>query len=92
MLQQNQIDAVSTDDTILAGLVAQDPFTAHGRRPDRRRALRHGDAQGREDFVRFVNAVIQRMRTDGTWTATYNRWLADLLGRAAAPPAATYRD
>jgi polar amino acid transport system substrate-binding protein len=32
------------------------------------------------------------MRTDGTWTATYNRWLADLLGPAPAPPAAKYRD
>ncbi len=92
MLQQNQIDAVSTDDTILAGLVAQDPFTHMVGDPIDAEPYGMAMPKGREDFVRFVNAVIQRMRTDGTWTATYNRWLADLLGRAPAPPAATYRD
>ena len=92
MLQQNQVDAISTDDTILAGLSAQDPFTEV--RGGQIGAEPYGMAmpKGNEDFVRFVNAVIQRMRTDGTWKATYNRWLADLLGPAPTPPAATYRD
>lgn len=92
MLQQNQVDAVSTDDTILGGLAAQDPFTEMV--GDSIGAEPYGMAmpKGQTDFVRFVNAVIQRMRTDGTWTATYNRWLADLLGPAPAPPAAKYRD
>jgi polar amino acid transport system substrate-binding protein len=92
MLQQNQVDAISTDNTILGGLAAQDPFTkvvgaSLGDEP-------YGMAmpKGNEDFVRFVNAVIQRMRTDGTWKATYDHWLAKLLGPAPAPPVAKYRD
>jgi polar amino acid transport system substrate-binding protein len=93
MLQQNQIDAISTDDTILAGLAAQDPFTeVVGGEPIDDEPYGMAIAKGRTDFVRFVNAVLERMRTDGTWTATYNRWLADLLGPAPAPPAAKYRD
>jgi polar amino acid transport system substrate-binding protein len=92
MLQQNQVDAISTDDTILGGLSAQDPFTKVVGAPIGAEPYGMAMPKGNEDFVRFVNAVIQRMRTDGTWRATYDRWLADLLGRAPTPPAATYRD
>jgi polar amino acid transport system substrate-binding protein len=92
MLQQNQIDAVSTDDVILAGLSAQDPFTEMVGTPIDAEPYGMAMPKGEDDFVRFVNAVIQKMRTDGTWTATYNKWLDDLLGPAPAPPAATYRD
>ena len=38
------------------------------------------------DFVRFVNAVLAEMRSDGEWTAIYNRWLAEPLGPAPARP------
>jgi polar amino acid transport system substrate-binding protein len=92
MLQQNQIEAISTDDTILAGLSAQDPFTEVVGAPIDDEPYGMAVAKGRTDFVRFVNAVLARMRTDGTWAAAYNRWLADLLGPAPAPPAAKYRD
>jgi polar amino acid transport system substrate-binding protein len=91
MLQQNQVDAISTDDTILAGLSAQDPFTEVVGAPIDAEPYGMAIAKGHTDFVRFVNAVIERMRTDGTWAATYNRWLSDLLGPAPAPPPAKYR-
>jgi polar amino acid transport system substrate-binding protein len=92
MLQQNQVDAISTDDTILAGLAAQDPFTELVGEPIDDEPYGMAMPKGQTDFVRFVNAVIQRMRTDGTWTAIYERWLADLLDAPPAPPAAKYRD
>jgi len=89
MLQQGQVDAVSTDDTILAGLAAQDPNTevVGPRFSDEPYGI--GIAKGRDDLVRFVNAVLDRMRADGTWTAIYQRWLAE-LGPPPAPPAARY--
>jgi polar amino acid transport system substrate-binding protein len=43
------------------------------------------------ELVRFVNGVLERLRADGTWTRSYNRWLSR-LGPAPAPPAAVYRD
>ncbi len=92
MLQQNQVDAVSTDDTILAGLRAQDPFTTllDGSLSEEP----YGMAMSKDapEFTRFVNAVLERLRTSGEWTRIYNRWLADLLGPAPAPPSASYRD
>ena len=30
------------------------------------------------------------MRSDGEWTAIYNRWLAEPLGPAPSPPKAVY--
>jgi polar amino acid transport system substrate-binding protein len=91
MLQQNQVEAISTDDTILAGLAKQDPFTKV--LPAAITEEPYGMAMQKEqtDFVQFVNAVLERMRSDGTWTRVYTQWLAGLLGTAATPPVAEYR-
>jgi polar amino acid transport system substrate-binding protein len=90
MLQQGQVDAFSTDDAILVGMAAQDPNTevVGPRFTDEPYGI--AVAKGREDLVRFVNAVLERMRADGTWTALYRRWLTK-LGPAPAPPVARYR-
>lgn len=93
MLQQNQVEAVSTDDTILAGFTAQDPFTRI--LPEVLGAEPYGIGVNKEqtDLVRFVNAVLQQMRDDGSWAQLYGTWVAQLLNRPVpAPPAARYRD
>ncbi|MDQ1399666.1 MAG: polar amino acid transport system substrate-binding protein [Acidimicrobiaceae bacterium] len=89
-LQSGTIDAVSTDDTILAGLKAQDPHTQIV--GDKFTQEPYGMAMKLDhpEFVRFVNSVLERIRADGTWTAIWNRWLAP--APAPAPPTATYRD
>ena len=91
MLQQDQVAAVSTDDSILAGLAAQDPNTAvvGPRFSDEPYGI--GINRDATDLVRFVNAVLARMRADGSWTRLYNRWLT-ALGPAPQPPVARYRD
>ncbi|PRY34802.1 glutamate ABC transporter substrate-binding protein [Umezawaea tangerina] len=91
MLQQGQVDAVSTDDTILAGLAAQDPYTEMVGPKFTQEPYGMGIPKADEDFVRFVNAVLERLRTDGTWTTIHQRWLGS-LDQAAQPPAAKYRD
>jgi polar amino acid transport system substrate-binding protein len=91
MLQQGEVDAISTDDAVLAGMVAQDPYTevVGPRFTDEPYGV--GVPQTNEDMVRFVNAVLDRMRADGTWSASYRRWLGAALGPAQPPPA-RYRD
>jgi polar amino acid transport system substrate-binding protein len=91
LLQQNQVDAISTDDAVLAGMVAQDPYTevVGPRLTDEPYGI--AVQRNAEDFVRFVNAVLERMRADGTWAASYQRWLAGPLGPSDPPPA-RYRD
>lgn len=93
LLQQNQVDAVSTDDTILAGLAAQDPSVeVPPQEPIAEEPYAIGVQQGQTDLVRFVNAVLERMRQDGTWKAIYDKWMEPLLNVPADPPAPRYRD
>jgi polar amino acid transport system substrate-binding protein len=91
LLQQGQIEAISTDDAILAGFAAQDPNT-HLVPGPAISAEPYGImvAKGSPELVRFVNGVLERLRVDGTWSAIYRRWLSSL--GAAAPPAARYQD
>jgi polar amino acid transport system substrate-binding protein len=88
LLQQNQIDAISTDDTILAGLAAQDPNLHLVGDPFTQEP--YGLAMKKEsaDLVGFVNGVLDRMRADGTWGKLYAKWLG---GPAPQPPAARYK-
>jgi polar amino acid transport system substrate-binding protein len=89
--QQNEVDAISTDDTILAGLAAQDPY-AQVRGP-RFTAEPYGLAisKSHPEFTRFVNGVLARARADGTWNRLDDRWLSK-YGLASKPPEPHYRD
>lgn len=44
-----------------------------------------GVSQQHPDFVRFVNAVLERIRSDSQWGATYARWIGTPV--PALPPA-----
>ncbi len=91
LLQQGQVDAVSTIDVLLAGLAAQDPGTTIVGRALSNEPAGIGIPKGSPDVVRFVNAQLERIRADGTWKRIYQRWLRP-LGPAPAPPAPVYRD
>ncbi|MFR9750618.1 glutamate ABC transporter substrate-binding protein [Nocardia sp. 004] len=91
VLQQRQVDAVSTDDVILAGLAAQDPYTEVVGDSISREPYGIGIPKGKDDLVRFVNGTLERIRTDGTWRRLYQEYLS-VLGPVPVPPAATYRD
>ncbi|MEU4443730.1 transporter substrate-binding domain-containing protein [Actinosynnema sp. NPDC050801] len=88
MLQQGQVDAISTDDTILAGFAAQDPYTKVVGPQFTAEPYGMAFPKADEDFVRFVNALLERLRADGTWARLHERW----LGPAPAAPVAVYRD
>ena len=90
-LQQRQVDAVSTDDSILAGLVAQDPYL-HITGPDLEdEPYGIGINLQNTGLVRFVNGTLERIRRDGTWYALYRKWLT-VLGPTPAPPIPRYSD
>lgn len=92
MLQQGQVDAVSTVDILLAGLAAQDPTTEVIGEPISDEPSAVGISKDAPELVRFVNGVLEGFRADGSWMRSYRRWLASALGPQPAPPAAVYRD
>ena len=91
MLQLGEVDAVSTDDTLLAGMAAQDPQTevVGPRLTDEPYGI--ATSKDTPDLVRFINAVLQRRVQDGRWEASYQHWLSQ-LGPPPALPAPQYRD
>jgi polar amino acid transport system substrate-binding protein len=88
-LQQGAVDAISTDDSILLGFQVQDPYTkiVGSRLADEPYGMAIDPSH--PEFVRFVNAVLERMRTDGTWEALARRWLG-AVGAPPSPPAPRY--
>jgi polar amino acid transport system substrate-binding protein len=88
--QQNEVDAISTDDTILAGMAAQDPYAKVVGPPFTKEPYGMAMSPAHPEFTRFVNAVLEKNRENGTWAATYKKWLG-AFGAAPAPPAAEYK-
>jgi polar amino acid transport system substrate-binding protein len=91
LLQQGLVAAISTDNSVLVGLEAQDPQTFMPTKPAPFTCEPHGLAMSRDpshrDFVRFVNGVLEKMRTDGEWQTLYTRWAPQRqLGRQSPPP------
>lgn len=90
LFQKGGVDAITGDDTVLAGLAAQDPYAE----------ILEGEAFSSEpygigvnseqiDLVEFINAKLAQMRSNGEWQASYDRWLKPALGEAS-PPKAEY--
>ncbi|MGV9869179.1 glutamate ABC transporter substrate-binding protein [Rhodococcus koreensis] len=90
MLQQGLADATSTDDSVLAGLQAQDSNLEIVGPNLSIEPYGVGVNKENDDLVRFVNATLERIRADGTWMKMYNTWF-QLLGPVTGPPEPTYR-
>ncbi|HET7822561.1 MAG TPA: glutamate ABC transporter substrate-binding protein [Ornithinibacter sp.] len=91
LFQQGAVDAITGDDTVLAGLASQDPYAVIVNAPAfSAEPYGLGVNQKNVDFARFVNGVLEEVRADGRWTASYNHWLAGALGKAPEPPRPLY--
>ncbi|MFK4086755.1 glutamate ABC transporter substrate-binding protein [Kribbella sp. NPDC020789] len=91
LFQSGKAYGISGDDTVLAGDAAQDPYAKV--LPEKAfSAEPYGLGMNRRniDLVQFVNQVLEQMKADGRWMASYNKWLAPDLGPLKAPPAAVY--
>lgn len=91
MMQQGQIDAVVSEDAILAGLAAQDPWLQVAGPSLGVEYYGVAMPKGTEDLVRFVNGVLSEYKADGRWQESYDRWLS-ILGPGNGPPSVGYRD
>lgn len=90
-LQQLQVDAITSDDVILAGMIAQDPYLALV--GDGLAAENYGvgiarsiDGRPSDGLVRQVNSTISRILTDGTWNRLHTRWFTGVVGGGFPPP------
>jgi glutamate transport system substrate-binding protein len=91
LLQNDTVDAISTDDVILTGMIiqtggeelklvgdelTQEPYGA---------GIKKGDQQ----LTDFVNEVFQGYKDDGRWQETYQKWVGQYTKEEAEPPTET---
>jgi polar amino acid transport system substrate-binding protein len=91
LFQNGEVDAIAGDDTVLAGLAKQDPYAFVPQiQPLTSEPYGIGVNKDQVDFVRYINRVIDTVKADGRWKASYDRWFAEALGPAPAPPQSLY--
>jgi polar amino acid transport system substrate-binding protein len=85
LLQQGQVDAMSTDDTVLAGFAAQDPYTKviGPRFTDEPYGMAISLAH--PELTSFVNGVLAELRASGELQALYARWVGPAF-KGQLPP------
>jgi polar amino acid transport system substrate-binding protein len=85
-LQRGEVDGISTDEAILLGFIDQDPTLHLVGDVIAGEPYGLGLPPGHEDWVRFVNAVLEDVKGSGRWQELYELYLSS-LGAAPEPPA-----
>jgi polar amino acid transport system substrate-binding protein len=88
LFQQGRVDAITGDDTVLAGLAAQDPYAKVVGEKFSSEPYGLAMKKGEKPLVAFVNSVLEKEKSDGAWQASYDRWLLGALDEPARPPRA----
>jgi ABC-type amino acid transport substrate-binding protein len=86
-LKDGRVDAVSTDDIILAGYAAADPGIKLVGGQFTQEPYGVGIKKGRTDMAQFVDGVLAKMLTDGTWDKIYQKHLGSVAGLPQAAEA-----
>jgi len=81
--EEGEVTAVIGDETTLAGFVKQDPRSKTIGTALNPGSYGLGLQPNQADFTRFVNAVLEKLRTNGTLTALYNKWMKPTVGGSA---------
>lgn len=92
LLQQGDVAAMSTDDTILAGMAAQDPNTKVIGEDLSDEPYGIGANKDNVGLIKFVNKALEDLGDDGTWGDLYDKYLEPSLGKGKQPKPSYGRD
>ncbi len=93
LIQNGGVDAVSTDDVILTGMIIQDD-TLELVEGEELTTEPYGGGFKKDDtqFTEFLNGVLDEYKSDGRWKASYQKWLGQYTGEEQEPPTETLED
>ena len=92
LLQNGAVDAISTDDVILTGMIIQDDTLKLVGDPLTTEPYGAGIKNGDTELQGFVNEVIQEYKTDGRWAESYEKWVGQYTGQEQEPPTLTLEE
>ena len=86
LLQNGAIDAISTDDVILTGMIIQDDTLKMVGDELSVEPYGIGIPEGQTDMKEFVDGVLADMIEDGRWESIFEEWVGQYTGAEATPP------
>ena len=92
LLQNGAVDAISTDDVILTGMIIQDDsLKLVG---DELTVEPYGGGFKKDDaeFAEFLNGVLDEYKSSGAWQKSYDKWLGQYTGESGSPPTQTLQE
>jgi ABC-type amino acid transport substrate-binding protein len=92
LLQNEAIDAISTDDVILTGMIIQDDSLQMVGKPLTTEPYGVGIKEGDRQMKRFVDGVLRQVEQDGRWEETYQKWVGRHLNKQEQPPEMTLQE
>jgi glutamate transport system substrate-binding protein len=92
LLQNGAIDAISTDDVILTGMIIQDDTLQMVGDPLTTEPYGVGIKDGDKQLKDFVDGVLSDVEQDGRWEDTYQKWVGRHIDREEQPPEMTLQE
>jgi glutamate transport system substrate-binding protein len=85
-LQNGSVDAISTDDVILTGMIIQDDSLKLVGDELSQEPYGAGIKKGNTELQEFVNGVFDEYKQDGRYDKTYEKWVGQYTDSEAEPP------
>jgi ABC-type amino acid transport substrate-binding protein len=92
LIQNGAVDAVSTDDVILTGMIIQDDTLHLVGDELTTEPYGAGMKKGETEMVEFVNGVFEEMKQDGRWQEIYDEWVGQYVEEQQEPPTMTLEE
>jgi ABC-type amino acid transport substrate-binding protein len=92
LIQNGAVDAVSTDDVILTGMIIQDDTLHLVGDELTTEPYGAGIKKGETQLVDFVNGVFSEYKEDGRWQETYDKWVGQYVDQQQEPPTMTLEE
>ncbi len=93
LVQNGAVDAVSTDDVILTGMIIQDDtLKLTEGEPLTTEPYGAGIKDGDTEFKEFVDGVLEEYKSGGGWAEAYEKWVGQYTGEKQDPPTMTLEE
>ena len=89
LLQNGAVDAISTDDVILTGMIIQDDTLKMVGKQLTTEPYGVGIREGDTELKRFVDGVVADYKQDGRWAEAYQKWVGQYTDEKREPPTMT---
>jgi ABC-type amino acid transport substrate-binding protein len=92
LLQNGAVDAISTDDVILTGMIIQDDTLQMVGGELTTEPYGAGIKDGDTEFQKFVSDTLEAAQTDGRWDEVYQEWVGQYVDQPAEAPKMTLEE